>query len=270
MTASSGGFIGVAGRRVFIEEWGTGPPLLCLHGLGGGTHFFSGLGSRLAARYRTVALDFPGAGQSPTAPPITFGAFAEIVVSVAATLGLPGASLLGHSMGTIIGLEAIRQAPRSFSRFVAVGGVPEPPDSARARVAARIAAIRANGINGLGNEAVAANVSAQSRAMRQDVTAFLSERFDRQSGEGYIAIAEALVEWTARPLPPLDGVQCLVITGEEDRYAPPDAVRRFAGQLPHGTRVEVMRDCAHLPFLEQPEQFAEIVAGFMAERIWPN
>ncbi len=261
MTASGGGFIEVAGRRVFVEEWGSGPPLLCLHGLGGGTHFFSELGPLLSARHRTIAFDFPGAGQSPSTLPISFEAFAEIVVALAASLNVSDPTLLGHSMGTIIGLEAIRVSPRLTSRFIAVGGVPEPPDSARARISARIATIRSNGISGLGKDAVAGNVSARTNATRPDITARLAEHFDRQSGDGYVAIAEALAGWTARPLPPLDGVKCLAITGEEDRYAPPEAVRKFAEQLPQGTRVEVMRDCAHLPFLEQPAEFAEIVEG---------
>jgi len=80
-----------------------------------------------------------------------------------------------------------------------------------------------------------------------------------------VVINAVLAVFNLFPLPPLDGVKCLAITGEEDRYAPPDAVRKFADQLPEGTRVEVMRDCGHLPFLEQPEAFAEIVERFLDE-----
>ena len=265
MKAAGGGFIEVAGRRVFAVEWGSGPPLLCLHGLGGGTHFFSELGPLLSARYRTVAMDFPGAGQSPATLPVTFEGFGEIVVALAASLNVSNLTLLGHSMGTIIGLEAIRAYPRLAARFIAVGGVAEPPDSARARITARVSAIRANGIGGLGKDAVAGNVSAHTKGTRPDVTARLADAFDRQPGDGYVAIADALVGWTARPLPSMEGVKCLAITGAEDRYAPPDAVRKFAEQLPRGTRVEVMRDCGHLPFLEQPAQFAKIVERFLSE-----
>ena len=229
MTASGGGFIEVAGRRVFIEEWGSGPPLLCLHGLGGGTHFFSELGPRLSARHRTIAFDFPGAGQSPSTLPISFEAFAEIVVALAASLNVSDPTLLGHSMGTIIGLEAIRVSPRLTSRFIAVGGVPEPPDSARARISARIAAIRSNGIRGLGKDAVAGNVSAWTNAARPDITARLAEHFDRQSGDGYVAIAEALAGWKARPLPAAGG-----------REVPGDHRRRGSVRAA-GSRAEVRR-----------------------------
>jgi len=265
MTPSATRFVEAAGRRLFVQEWGSGTPLLCLHGLGGGTHFFGQLGQLLASRRRTIALDFPGAGESPSTPRISFEAFAEIVVSLAAKLDLSNMSLLGHSMGTIIGLEALGQAPGLAERFIAVGGVLEPPESARTRIAARVAYIRMNGMRGLGKDAVAGNVSALTNATRPDIIAPLAERFERQSGEGYIAIASALAGWTARSLPPLENVTCLAITGEEDRYAPPDAVRRFADQLPRGTHVEIMPDCGHLPFVEQPRRFAEIVERFLAE-----
>ena len=176
------------------------------------------------------------------------------------------ASIRTHGLLQPLVVRPIGRTTLLVSRFVGVGGVPEPTHSARARISARVAAIQANGINGLGRDAVGANVSAHTSATRQDLVAFLSERFDNQSANGYTAIANALVAWTARQMPPLDGVTCLAITGEEDRYAPPDGVRRFVELLPPGTRVEVMRDCGHLPFLEQPAQFAGIVERFLKER----
>ena len=76
-------------------------------------------------------------------------------------------------------------------------------------------------------------------------------------------MADALSTWIARPLPPLGGVACLVITGEEDRYAPPDAIRTFARDLPAATRIEIMRDCGHLPFLEDPAACAALIQAFL-------
>jgi pimeloyl-ACP methyl ester carboxylesterase len=246
------------------------PLLLCLPGLGGGAHFFGELGPALAPDCRTIAIDLPS--------PFSFAAAADLLVSLARREREPecereqagGAArdiyLLGHSMGTILALEAIRRAPDLAAGLIIVGGLPEPLPDARTRIRNRAEALRLRGIAGMGADVVAANFSQRSRNERPELTAWFAARFERQDPATYADTADALAAWTARALPPLDHVPCLVITGEEDRYAPPDAIRAFARTLPDKTRVEIMRDCGHLPFLEQPAAFAAIVSAFLRER----
>jgi 3-oxoadipate enol-lactonase len=279
------GFVDVAGTRLYLEAWGDEsdarqPVLICLHGLGGGTHFFGALGAALAGKCRTVAIDLPGSGVSPavrvaplaSAVTFSFDAVAELVVKLARGGHEHGQAvyLLGHSMGTILALEAIRRAPDLAAGLIVVGGLPEPLDSARMRILARAEAIRrrgpAVGLAGMGAEVVAANFSRRSQLERPELTAVFAKLFDRQDPDAYAATAEALAVWSARDLPALSRLPCLVITGEEDRYAPPDAIRGFARTLPAQTRVEIMRDCGHLPFLEQPAVFAALVASFLTSR----
>ena len=253
----------VDGTRLHVQEWGAGPTLLCVHGLGGGGHFFSGIGPALAGDCHTVAVDLPGSGLSPAMPPFSFDAAASILIDLARQESWQPLSVLGHSMGAIIGLEIVRQAPEMVGSLVLVGGLPEPQPAARTRIADRISEIRRAGLIGIGEQAVAANFSRRTRAERPELTGLFARLFEGQSAEGYIAAAEALCAWCAPPLPPLDTVRCLVVTGDEDLYAPPDAVRAFARTLPAGSRVDVMPDCGHLPFLEQPLAFAEIVRRFL-------
>jgi pimeloyl-ACP methyl ester carboxylesterase len=260
--------------------------LLALHGLGGGTHFFAALGVHLVGLCRTVAFDLPGSGLSPplyaaddldaahcaprdaaAAPSFSIDAVADLAVSVARTVHVRGRGLylLGHSMGTIIALEVIRRAPDLATGLIVVGGLPEPLPQARSRIRDRVALIRRGGIAAV-NDVVAANFSERSRIERPELAACFAKLFARQNAEAYAATASALAAWTARDLPPLDGIECLAITGEEDRYAPPDEVRAFARALPPPARVEIMPGCGHLPFLEQPAAFAAIVSAFIRER----
>lgn len=272
-TQPSGEFVDVGGARLYVETWGAAdaPVLLCLHGLGGGTHFFGAFGTSLAAagECRIMALDQPGSGVSPLIGAFSFDETADLIVTLArGELAGQPVCLLGHSMGTILALEVIRRAPDLAAALICVGGLPEPLPGARARIHDRVETVRrrrpALGLAGLGSEVVAANFSHRSRTDRAELTAFFAKLFDRQDPVAYASTAEALAAWTARELPPLDRVPCLVITGEEDRYAPPDAVRAFARTLPPRTRVEIMRDCGHLPFLEDPAAFAAIVSSFLA------
>lgn len=257
-------FLDLAGSRVHVRSWGTGPPLLCLHGLGGGTHFFAAVAPALAERRRVVAVDLPGSGTSPAWPAFSFEQAAEVLIALVAFESAAPVILLGHSMGTIVALEAIRRRPDLASALIVVGGLPEPLPGARTRIAERSSVVRTRGLAGLGEAVVTANFSRRTRAEQPDLTAGFAERFEQQDATAYAATAEALAAWQAPPLPPMSGVRCLVITGEDDLYAPPEAARAFARTLPGGTRIEVMPDCGHLPFLEQPAAFAAIVREFLA------
>ena len=62
---------------------------------------------------------------------------------------------------------------------------------------------------------------------------------------------------------PTVAVPCLAITGEHDQYAPPAAVAAFIGKMPAQPRLEVIPECGHLPFLEQPDAFAAAVKAFL-------
>jgi 3-oxoadipate enol-lactonase len=251
-------------ERIALARWGAaGPTLLCLHGLGGSAAFFSALGPALTGRCRTVAFDLPGSGASPAPPSLTFDALSATVVEVARTIEQP-IVLLGHSMGTIVGLEAIRLAPGLAAGFLASGGLLQPRPDACERIAARVAVILRSGMTGLGEGVAAANVSSQTRAARPDVLGLVSGIFEQQPQDGYVQTARALMAWHARPLPPLDGVACLAVTGEEDRYAPPEDVRALAASLPDPAAVEVLPGCGHLPFLEDPFAFSQVVDRFLS------
>jgi 3-oxoadipate enol-lactonase len=130
--------------------------------------------------------------------------------------------------------------------------------------------VRRSGLAGLGPQVVAANFSRRTCQERPEVTALYAKLFELQSPEAYAEAAEALVAWHAPALPRMNDIPCLTITGDEDLYAPPDRVRAFAETLPHGTRVEVMRDCGHVPFLEQPDVFARLVEPFLSRLRWDS
>jgi pimeloyl-ACP methyl ester carboxylesterase len=277
---------------VHVEECGAGAgrPIICIHGLGGGTHYFGAFGPALAHRHHIVALDLPGSGLSPlrssgassnassvvssggssggSADVFSFDDAADVVVALAKRKQWDRVVIVGHSMGTIAGLEVIRRAPGLAAGFIAVGGLPEPLPGARQRIATRAAEIRRDGIIGRGAGVIAANVAARTREQRPDLVGVLAKLFDMQSADAYAATAEALAAWQARPLPPLEDVPCLVVTGDEDVYAPIEAARDFARTLPASTRFETIADCGHLPFLERPVPFADVVTRFLDAIGW--
>jgi pimeloyl-ACP methyl ester carboxylesterase len=95
--------------RISILSAGVGPDtLLCLHGLGGTKASFLPTVAALAGRYRVVAMDFPGFGESdkPIGAPYDAGWFARTAFDTLDELGVRKAHIVGNSMGGRVAIEA--------------------------------------------------------------------------------------------------------------------------------------------------------------------
>ena len=99
------------------HEWGDEalPPLVCLHGVTNHGRHFARLAERLAGRFRVVALDLRGHGDSTWEPPWHLEQHVADVREAA-----PGerCAWLGHSFGGRIAYEAAAAAPERVERLV--------------------------------------------------------------------------------------------------------------------------------------------------------
>ena len=120
--------------RMIWRSWGAGPPLLLFHGgYGSWTHWLRNI-EGLTERYRVVAPDLPGLGDSAMPPsPYTPESVATILDAGLDTV-LPGRErfhLVGFSFGSMVGgwLAAARGAQlRSFTLVGAAGlALPRAP-----------------------------------------------------------------------------------------------------------------------------------------------
>jgi pimeloyl-ACP methyl ester carboxylesterase len=58
-------------------------------------------------------------------------------------------------------------------------------------------------------------------------------------------------------------VPVLLVVGQRDRWTPPACHEFMASQIPH-SKLDVVAEAGHLPFLEQPELVAETISEFFA------
>jgi pimeloyl-ACP methyl ester carboxylesterase len=79
------------------ETQGSGPPLVLLHGLTFDRTSWHPVIERLGGRFRTVALDLPGHGQSPGGP-MTMDHLTDVVHRTLRTLDVDRPIVVGHSM----------------------------------------------------------------------------------------------------------------------------------------------------------------------------
>jgi len=94
--------------KVSILSAGVGPDVvLCLHGLGGTKASFLPTVAALAGRYRVVAMDLPGFGESakPIGAPYDADWFARTAFDTLDELGVRSAHIVGNSMGGRVAIE---------------------------------------------------------------------------------------------------------------------------------------------------------------------
>ena len=119
--------------RVAYSELGSGPTVLLLHATLHDRHDFDPILEALARRYRTIAVDWPGHGDSdpvdasiePSAP-----LFADVLEDVVDGLGLSQFVLIGNSVGGFAAARLAINRPQSVAGLVLVntgGFVPLSP-----------------------------------------------------------------------------------------------------------------------------------------------
>lgn len=253
-----------SGSDLHLEDSGKGPAILALHGLGGGAWFFAGFARRLSAEYRVISLDLAGTGRSvAAAEPSTALWVADICDILRDRLGGP-AVILGHSLGTILALQASAACPQHIRALIFAGGLPEPRPLIKARLTERAAAVARDGLAGSGAQVAAANFARATLERQPELVGMFERLFEAQNPDSYVRACRVLIDASSAACLPAVRVPCLSISGAEDQYAPPELVAAFTRQLPGGCREEVFPDCGHLPFLEAPDAFAAAVKSFLA------
>ena len=117
----------VNGERIVQLEAGRGPTLVLLHGFTGSKENWLPLMPLLTTRYRVVAPDLPGWGDSARREGADYGfaAQAERLAGWMTTLGEEPVILIGHSMGGGIAAVLAARYPERVSQLVLMdaGGV---------------------------------------------------------------------------------------------------------------------------------------------------
>lgn len=138
-------WVTINGVRLHYQEWGRpdAPALLLLHGLTQQSHTFDGMAARLAGRYRILALDARGRGESEWAPPETYTIPQYVADARAflAALGLGTVHLFGISLGGLVGLSLAAEAPDALLSLGLNDIGPEIDPSGAARIARSTAAV---------------------------------------------------------------------------------------------------------------------------------
>ena len=255
-------------ERMAVEDEGAGDAVVCVHGLGGSSNTFTPLMPTLA-RHRVVRVDLPGSGRSQRAEgALSIQRFVDAVAGACTRLGITRAHFVGHSMGTIVCQHLAVAAPALVRSLALFGPLMAPPEAARGPLRQRAEKARREGAAGMHEITLAlvnAALSADTRQHQPLAVAFVRESLMRQDAEAYARNCEALAD--ALPARMEDIITpVLLVTGDEDGVAPPQAVRTMAEKLhrARSTRVVVLPRCGHWTPIERPSECQTELRDFLS------
>ena len=287
--------VSVLGKRVWVEDEGEGPVLLLVPGGGGGSHdYFHPWLRPLARGLRVVTYDGFGRGRSEKAArpsEYSFQRDVEEVEALRRALGIERLAVLGHSYGGFVAQAYALAHPDRVTHLVLSNAMIRGADWQRAneRFNARLAAtfpelwarvepLRRAGVR----ESDPQLQAAYGDRFPQQFALFYF--FDRRKAvqirfdgttfnmEQYLAICGPDCDFQlAEPMRSLDfraGISrwrrpLLAIASRADGIVTPDLVQEFRKALPTTTQV-IFEESGHLPFVEEPERYVQVVRDFLA------
>jgi len=114
----------VNGIELAYQVFGTGSPVVLLHGGFGSVEMFGPNVELLAAGHRVVGVDLQSHGRSPAADrPMQFETMADDIAALIKELNLERAAIMGFSLGGAVALRTAIQHPELVERLVLVSTV---------------------------------------------------------------------------------------------------------------------------------------------------
>ncbi len=259
-------FLDVERTRLAYDETGTGPALMLVHAAIADRRMWDPVVPLLADAFRVIRYDSRGFGDSPAADG-TFAHWRDLAAVVRALDAAP-ARMIGVSMGGASVLALGLEEPELIDRMVVVApgiGSSEPSAAMIAFWDAEDAALDRGDLDEATEVNLRTWLDGPMRTPSEVDPALRSSVFGMQRRAFEIANPESEEERPAAPLRSrLSSIAApmLLIVGELDQPDSLAASKAVAAEAPNARFVS-MPGVAHLPPLEAPERFVELVRPFL-------
>jgi pimeloyl-ACP methyl ester carboxylesterase len=234
------------GARLYWASFGSGAPVILLHGGAGNSEHWANQVPALAEHYRVIVMDARGHGRSTRdAQPFSYHRMAEDVLALMDQLKIGEASLVGWSDGGILGLDLAIHHPERVKKLVAFG-----------------ANYNVSGMRGGGHNATftayfdrcAADYARLSATPKQ-FSAFVDALRPMWRTEPDFK-AEELAKIRAATL---------IADGEHDEVIRAEHVQAMAKLIP-GARLLFIPKTSHFALWQRPDVFNQALLDFLAEK----
>jgi 3-oxoadipate enol-lactonase len=251
-------------QGVAVEESGSGPAVVCVHGLGGTSNTWSAMQSAFEG-FRWVRVDLPGCGRSEVdVNNIRVEDMVACLQKACQHLGITQAHWIAHSMGTIVCQQLALAHPALVKSLVLFGPLISPADAAKEGLRKRALDIQQESLAGMqavADQLLVTAVSGHTKANHPAAYAFVRESLMRQTPKAYADYCLALANVQAASVEQIQAPS-LLVTGDEDKVAAPDAVRAMSRRM-HQSRCVVLNRCGHWTPIEKPHECVRETREFL-------
>jgi pimeloyl-ACP methyl ester carboxylesterase len=239
------GITSVNGTSIFFAQFGSGPPVLLLHGGLANSNYWGHQVEHLAQKFLVTVIDTRGHGRSPVmSHSFSYRLFAEDVVGLLDFLKIPEVSIIGWSDGAITGLQLAMTKPDRVSKLFAFGA-----NSSRD-------GLKANGPRSGVFPTYADRCKAEYALLSPH-----PERWAQLLG-GLRVMWRKEPNFTKQNLAAVKAATT-ISDGEYDEMIKRDHTERMARAIP-GARLVILPKVSHFAMLQNPVQFNKSVIEFLA------
>ena len=119
--SAQGNYASINGLEMYYEVYGTGEPLIMIHGGLGGIAEFGQLPALLAEHRQVIAVELQAHGRTADIDrPLTYEQMADDIAALIEHLGFENADIMGFSMGGGVALQTAIRHPEVVRRLVLV------------------------------------------------------------------------------------------------------------------------------------------------------
>jgi pimeloyl-ACP methyl ester carboxylesterase len=262
------------GAEVNYAEIGEGETILFVHGLAGCWRNWLENLPHFGKRYRAVALDLPGFGNSPMPEwEISMSAYGRMIHQFCNALGIERvAALVGNSMGGFVATEAEIERPERFDRLVLVSAAGISFAEAKGRrfeagartmkaAAPFLASDRALMLNRPRGRRIAFNrIMRSPQKLRPEL---LAEQVNPGlDSPGLVDAMGGIIGYDTRARLTEIEVPALIVWGLSDHIVPVEAALGYHRLIPR-SRLEIFERTGHVPQMERPARFNALVDEFV-------
>jgi 2-hydroxy-6-oxonona-2,4-dienedioate hydrolase len=256
-------FATVYGAKIHYVEAGNGAPLILIHGLADNVEIWDSVIPPLAAKFRVIALDQIGFGQSDK-PLLNYrvGTFVDFLDGFMSELKIERASLVGNSLGGWVAASFALAHPKRVDRLVLcdAAGYRSLPQAMEPRTLDALKLASRDDIRYLGpltfHNKQFYEGAAVDDAFRQRVIA----------GDSYTVsrVLDSLIRGDDALDNRLHAINrpTLILWGRDDKLIPLSFGERFHQEIA-GSQLRLIDNCGHMPQVECANEFSTAVLQFL-------